>query len=173
MFPVLLAAVLTTGFAGAALAQPAPVSTEIIGQDQVRIGEVTLTAAPDGVLVRIEAQGLTPGWHGAHFHEKADCSDAAFENSGGHVHGASSPVHGLLNPDATDVGDLPNIHADADGKVTVELYSTLVVLEEGKGDRPALRDADGSALVIHASPDDHMSQPIGGAGDRVACATIR
>ena len=37
----------------------------------------------------------------------------------------------------------------------------------------ALRDADGSALVIHASPDDHMSQPIGGAGGRIACAVIR
>ncbi len=37
----------------------------------------------------------------------------------------------------------------------------------------ALRDADGTALVIHANPDDHMAQPIGGAGARVACAVIR
>ena len=36
-----------------------------------------------------------------------------------------------------------------------------------------LLDADGSALVIHANPDDHSSQPIGGAGDRVACAVIK
>jgi Cu-Zn family superoxide dismutase len=34
-------------------------------------------------------------------------------------------------------------------------------------------DADGAALVIHANPDDYRSQPIGGAGDRVACAVIR
>jgi Cu-Zn family superoxide dismutase len=34
-------------------------------------------------------------------------------------------------------------------------------------------DADGSAVVIHASPDDYKSQPSGGAGDRVACAVIR
>jgi len=26
--------------------------------------------------------------------------------------------------------------------------------------------------VIHANPDDHNSQPIGGAGDRVACAVL-
>jgi Cu-Zn family superoxide dismutase len=37
----------------------------------------------------------------------------------------------------------------------------------------ALRDADGSAVVIHANPDDHMAQPIGGAGPRVACAVIK
>ena len=36
-----------------------------------------------------------------------------------------------------------------------------------------LKDADGSALVIHANPDDHMSQPIGGAGARIACGVIR
>ena len=36
-----------------------------------------------------------------------------------------------------------------------------------------LLDADGSALVIHANADDHSSQPIGGAGDRVACAVIK
>ncbi|WP_250638361.1 superoxide dismutase family protein [Sphingomonas sp. KC8] len=27
--------------------------------------------------------------------------------------------------------------------------------------------------MIHASPDDHVTQPIGGAGARVACAVIR
>jgi Cu-Zn family superoxide dismutase len=78
----------------------------------------------------------------------------------------------LLNPDANDSGDLPNIYANADGSATVELYSTLVSLNGG-GDRPALLDSDGSALVIHAQPDDYKSQPIGGAGDRVACAEIR
>jgi Cu-Zn family superoxide dismutase len=27
--------------------------------------------------------------------------------------------------------------------------------------------------VIHANPDDHMAQPIGGAGARVACGEIK
>ena len=33
--------------------------------------------------------------------------------------------------------------------------------------------ADGSAIVVHASPDDHKSQPIGGAGARAACGVIK
>ena len=136
------------------------------------LGNMTVTEAPHGVLLRIQVKGLTPGWHGVHFHEKADCSDAKFKNAGGHIHSKTPVVHGLLNPDANDSGDLPNIYANADGAATVELYSTLVSLNGG-GDRPALLDSDGSALVIHAQPDDYKSQPIGGAGDRVACAEIR
>ncbi|WP_288758947.1 superoxide dismutase family protein, partial [uncultured Brevundimonas sp.] len=35
-----------------------------------------------------------------------------------------------------------------------------------------LWDQDGSAVIIHANADDHSTQPIGGAGDRVACAAL-
>lgn len=36
-----------------------------------------------------------------------------------------------------------------------------------------LLDADGSAFVIHENPDDHKTQLIGGAGDRIACGAIQ
>lgn len=122
-------------------------------------------------MLRIEARRLPQGWHGVHFHEKADCSDAGFKGAGGHVHLHKPIVHGFLAEGANDAGDLPNIHVHGDGSVTVELYSTLVSVN-GRDGRPALRDADGSALVIHANPDDYTTQPIGGAGDRIACAVI-
>ncbi len=136
------------------------------------IGQVTVTAAPGGVLLRVEAKGLPPGWHGMHFHEKADCSDAAFKNAGTHVHQKTPVVHGLLNAGANDAGDLPNLFVASDGSVTVELYSTLVTLNGGDN-HPALLDSDGSALIIHANPDDYQTQPIGGAGARIACAAIQ
>ena len=37
---------------------------------------------------------------------------------------------------------------------------------------PNLLDADGAAILIHALADDHVAQPIGGSGDRVACGMI-
>jgi Cu-Zn family superoxide dismutase len=40
-----------------------------------------------------------------------------------------------------------------------------------KGD-PALLDEDGSALVIHAGPDDYQSDPAGDAGGRIACGVV-
>lgn len=136
------------------------------------IGQVTVTAATNGVMLQIQAKGLSPGWHGMHIHEKADCSDPGFRNSGAHLHAKTPAVHGLLNPGFNDSGDLPNLYVNADGSAMVEIYSNLVTFKPGDT-RPALLDADGAAVVIHAKPDDHKSQPIGGSGDRIACAAIQ
>jgi len=165
-----LAAVLTLN--AAAILPALAAGGDLKGPNGASLGTVTVTAAPKGVVLRIEAKGLKPGWHGLHFHEKGDCSDPKFDSAGEHVHAATPVVHGLLNAQSNDAGDLPNIHAGADGMATAEIYSSLVTMKGGSA-TPALMDADGSAVVIHASPDDHRSQPIGGAGDRVACAVIR
>jgi|SRR5882757_1788988 superoxide dismutase, Cu-Zn family len=169
-----LFAALGIGISAFVPAQAAPDvhTANLMGSGGAARGTITVTPAPKGVLLRIEAKGLPPGWHGMHFHEKGDCSDPKFQSAGAHVHAATPVVHGLLNAEANDNGDLPNIFVGPDGSATVELYSTLVSLEGGGG-RPALLDADGAALVVHANPDDYRSQPIGGSGDRIACAVIR
>ena len=41
------------------------------------------------------------------------------------------------------------------------------------GNKPVLLDSDGSTVVIHENPDDHVTQPIGGAGGRVVCGIIQ
>lgn len=142
------------------------------GGDGQNHGWVRVTETASGVLLRIEATGLPLGWHGMHFHEKGDCSNTAFTSAGGHVHMVKPLVHGFLVEGANDAGDLPNLFVQADGSATVELHSTLVSLT-GTGARPALHDDDGAALVIHANPDDYRTQPIGGAGARIACAVLR
>ena len=152
--------------ATAAVANPASTTVELKNNAGEAIGKATLTEAPKGVLMRVEAKGLTPGWHGLHFHEKADCSKSDFTSAGGHTHGGGERVHGLLNPKANESGDLPNLHAAADGTAAAEVFSKLTSLAK-------LKDADGSAVLIHANADDHMAQPIGGAGARVACGEIR
>ena len=156
--------------AQASIAQAA--TADLKGADGKSIGTATLTEAPHGVLLRIEAKGLTPGWHGLHFHEKGDCGAPDFKSAGAHVHTTTTVVHGLLNPDGNDNGDLPNLFVAADGSATAELFSPLISLN-GAGGRPALLDADGSSIVIHASPDDYKTQPIGGAGARVACGVVK
>lgn len=168
-----LPALLAASLAGAALAadSPAQVRVDLKTGSGGSAGVATLTEAPNGVLLRIEVKGLTPGWHGVHFHEKADCSKSDFTSAGGHVHGKPTMVHGLLNPEANEAGDLPNLYVNAQGEGMAEMFSSYVSFA-GAASREALRDKDGSALVIHASPDDHKTQPIGGAGARIACGAI-
>ena len=79
--PRALAAALVATTAAAA----EPVTAELKNGAGEAIGKVTLTAAPKGVLLRVEAKALTPGWHGLHFHEKADCSKSDFTSAGGHT----------------------------------------------------------------------------------------
>lgn len=164
MIRTFAAAAAALSLATGALAQP--LTGEFKNAEGRTVGAVSVVQAPKGVLLKVEASGLAPGWHGLHFHEKGDCSKSDFTSAGGHVHSATPVVHGLLNPAANDKGDLPNIAAGADGKAMAEAFSTLVSLDD-------LRDADGSAVIIHAAADDHTSQPIGGAGARVACAVLR
>jgi Cu-Zn family superoxide dismutase len=135
-------------------------------------GSGALSEGPTGVMLRLELTGLTPGWHAVHFHAKGDCSDAAFNAAGGHINHATPKPHGLLNPAGPDFGDLPNVFAGADGAARADVFSALVSLN-GQGGRPALLDADGSAIVVHASADDYKTQPIGGAGARIACAVVK
>lgn len=157
---------LLTLVAGPALAQSPQLRAVLKTNDGADAGTVAFVPAPRGLLLKVDASGLAPGWHAIHVHEKGDCSDAAFKAAGGHVHAGTPAVHGLLNPAANDTGDLPNIHVGADGTAHAELFTPLLT-------SAALTDADGSAIVIHAKADDHLTQPIGGAGDRVACGVVR
>ena len=152
--------------ATAAVAQGASRQAMLKTNAGAAAGTVSVVPAPKGMLLKVDVKGLTPGWHAIHVHEKGDCSDAAFKAAGGHTHAGTPPVHGLLNVSANDTGDLPNIHVAADGTARAELFTALLTAD-------AISDADGSAIVIHAKPDDHQSQPIGGAGDRVACGVFK
>ncbi|MEE9348097.1 MAG: superoxide dismutase family protein [Robiginitomaculum sp.] len=146
-------------------------TASLINNERTIIGHVTLMETPNGIEAEIEIDGLTSGKHGMHFHKVGDCSDSAFKNSGGHIN-PDSKQHGLLSAHGPDNADLPNLVVDAQGGV-IQTVTNDRLSFDGKDKRPALFDADGSALVIHASADDQISQPIGGAGARVACAVIK
>lgn len=128
------------------------------------VGEATVEAVPGGILLHVRVEGLPPGAHGMHLHAVGACAPD-FKAAAGHVnaHGAE---HGLRNPKGPEAGDLPNLYVGADGRGEAEFVSTLTTLG-------ALLDTNGSSVVIHANPDDHMSQPIGGSGDRIACGVLK
>ena len=144
-------------------------AAEMVNTDGKVIGEVAFEQAPGGVLLFVKVTGLPPGPHGIHLHSVGGCAPD-FKAAKGHIN-PHKRAHGLRNPDGPDNGDLPNLYVAADGTGTAEFYTTLVSVADGKR-APALLDADGSAVIIHANPDDHITQPIGGAGGRIACGVI-
>ncbi len=150
------------------------------GHDGSDKGYIVFKNAPGaGVMIRVDLKDLAPGWHGIHLHQIADCSDGAdgFNASGGHID-PDENQHGLLHPDGFERADLPNIFAGEDGRATAEIYNDKVALYPSEaaaaeaGPYP-LMDSDGFAVIVHESADDHVTQPIGGAGGRVACAAIQ
>ncbi|KPH60404.1 superoxide dismutase family protein [Novosphingobium aerophilum] len=163
--------------AGQALAQdtaPAAASgpmvhADVIGLDGKSLGMVMLQDTPAGVLVTTDLKGLPAGDHGFHFHEKGLCDPAQkFTTAGGHFTGGEHK-HGLMVMGGPHGGDMPNQHVGTDGLLKAQVLNTGVTLAAGA---KSLADADGSALVIHADPDDYTSQPAGNAGGRIACAVI-
>ncbi|WP_082233513.1 superoxide dismutase family protein [Halobacillus massiliensis] len=145
-----------------------PLESPIYNGDGDRIGTVTLTEEAQGVGVKVKAEGLEPGPHGVHFHERPDCEGPDFQSAGNHFN-PKNTEHGLMNEKGAHTGDLPNIEADGSGAVDVELSLSEATLKDGQ--TSLLRDK-GTSFIINSKEDDGMTQPAGDSGERVACAKI-
>jgi Cu-Zn family superoxide dismutase len=134
------------------------------------LGTLELTTVDGHVHISGALTGLPGGDHGIHIHETGDCDAAGkFESAGGHFNPTDNQ-HGMENPEGAHAGDLPNIAATAEGGgALVDITAEGVTLGEGDN---SLFDADGSAIVVHADPDDYRSDPAGNSGDRIACGVI-
>jgi superoxide dismutase, Cu-Zn family len=144
---------------------------DLIDLNGNRTGEVLLTQTPHhGVLLRITAWGLEPGVRGIHIHETGRCDPPDFESAGGHFNPTGSG-HGALHPTGMHVGDLLNLHVPAEGRVETERHAFRATL--ARGEPASLVGGNGTAIVIHESPDDYRTQPTGAAGGRVACGVIQ
>ncbi|MBI2368736.1 MAG: superoxide dismutase family protein [Deltaproteobacteria bacterium] len=136
------------------------------------VGSATLAQEADGVRITVQASRLTPGPHGFHVHAVGKCEPPAFTSAGGHFNprGQSHPNH---------AGDLPVLLANANGNAALTFKTDRFKVED-------LFDADGSAFIIHAAPDNYANIPkdryrpdpdaatlaTGDAGGRAACGVI-
>jgi Cu-Zn family superoxide dismutase len=137
------------------------------------IGVVRLREKGGAVRVEGKARGLPAGFHGFHVHAIGSCVGPAFTSAGGHLNpaGASHPGH---------AGDMPVLLVNSDGTASASFESDRFGLDD-------LFDADGSAVIVHANPDNYANIPAdrydpdpdattlatGDAGGRLACGVIR
>ena len=131
-------------------------------------GTATFTAAaPKGIKVVVDVDGITPGKHGIHIHEKADLSDPKLANAGGHFNPEGAEHHHSGPDDAKrHAGDLGNITADAKGHGHLEITPDALSIEGTNG-------VVGHSIIIHEKEDDlKTQQPPGNAGGRVAGGAI-
>ncbi|MGO9174731.1 MAG: superoxide dismutase family protein [Desulfobaccales bacterium] len=147
---------------------PAAKATLVDAQGQ-KVGEARLTETTQGVKIDLTVENLPPGVHAFHIHDKAVCQAMDFMSAGGHFN-PYHKHHGLKNPLGPHAGDLPNITVGPDGRATVSVVANLVTLKDGEIN--SLFQPGGTSLVIHANPDDEVTDPAGNAGPRIACGPI-
>ncbi len=134
------------------------------------VGKVVLTENNDGVSFFISLKNLPPGIHAFHVHENGSFELPDFKKAGGHFN-PFNREHGLNNPKGAHAGDLPNIWVKEDGTCEDLIITDAVTFEEGK--KNSLLKEGGTSIIIHMGADDHVTDPAGDAGKRIAGGIIK
>ena len=148
-------------------AQPSAKAT-LKNAEGADVGAARFASTKGGVRVQIQVANLPPGKHGIHVHAVGKCEPPDFKSAGGHFNPLGKQ-HGLHNPEGAHVGDLPNLSVGKNGKARATFTVRGATLGTGEG---SLFGPDGTALVIHADPDDEKTDPAGNSGARIACGII-
>lgn len=141
---------------------------ELLDAQGKKVGTARLIEQKEGVQVQIEVSGLPPGSHGFHIHETGTCTPPDFKSAGGHFNPLKKQ-HGHENPAGKHTGDLSNLEVKKDGTARATVKAAGATLGKGSG---SLLKPGGTAIVVHADPDDYKTDPTGNSGARIACGVI-
>jgi superoxide dismutase, Cu-Zn family len=158
------------------------INVKLYNAEGDRVGRAKLKPSGEGeTRVQARIADAAPGFHGFHIHAvglcEPDAPDGPFTTAGGHL-AEGGQSHGA------HVGDMPSLLVLEDGTAALEFVTDRF--------EPAdLRDADGSAVMIHAGRDNFANIPTryvstvsgqpgpdadtlatGDAGARYACGVI-
>ena len=158
------------------------VSAKLADPDGKKVGTVEIEEDDGATQINVRVSGLSAGYHGFHVHTTGKCEADSTAPDDPSKTGDFLSAGGHLNPDDSahgeHLGDLPALLVNEDGTASLEFTGPFTLDD--------LRDADGSAVMIHAGPDNYANVPeryapegpdedttkTGDAGDRIACAVI-
>ena len=123
--------------------------------------------------VSVTIRKQSPGFHGFHVHTIGKCEPPTFMSAGPHLNPATASH-------ADHAGDMPPVLVTGGGRAEARFTTDRFSIAQ-------LRDADGSAVMVHALPDnqanipkdrydpdpDAMTLATGDSGARVACGPLR
>jgi len=160
--------------AGVVLASPALAAEQhplavakLVHPDGSSAGTARIVARANGAALEVEIAGVPPGKHGLHLHAVGKCEGPDFASAGPHLN-PDNHQHGADNPAGSHLGDLPNVTAGDDGRIKATIGTAMAPLALAR----QLFDADGTAIVLHASADDYLTDPSGNSGARIACGVL-
>ncbi|WP_120716692.1 superoxide dismutase family protein [Tsuneonella amylolytica] len=132
------------------------------------VGTAQFAQVGNTATVAVALTGIAPGTHGIHLHTTGACAAPDFTSAAGHLNPLDRK-HGSAAPGGKHEGDLPNIviGSGGSGTLTADLMGTPDQV------RSWLFDADGTAIVVHAAPDDYVTDPSGNSGARIACGVVK
>ncbi len=146
--------------------------------DGTATGMAMLRSLQGGAVeISVRVEGMQPGTHGFHIHEKGECAPKmnpttgkmeAFGAAGGHFDPHSTKTHGQPGQSSRQIhaGDVPNLVVSANGTGMLRYTSQDVTLMPGEN------SIMGRSLVVHADEDDYKTNPAGNSGARIACGVI-
>jgi len=168
-----LAALVMMGSLGGCMTNGADVSSGDVARAELRdaggriVARAQARQVEGGVRISIETSGVSPGTHGVHAHAVGRCDAPGFESAGPHWN-PTDREHGAQNPQGPHLGDLPNLTVGSGGRGSLEFHIDGASLRS----RDGLLDADGAAIVFHATADDYRTDPSGNSGARIACGVL-
>lgn len=170
LLKTLLALLLTLSGAPASAALKAKAVARLSGLDGKPVGTVDFAALNHGVLITFDLHDLAPGPHAIHLHTSGNCdAKSGFTAAGPILTLAPGKQHGYLADSGPLAGDLPNQFAGADGRLHASVLTTSFTIGNGK---KSIFDRDGVSVIVDARGDDYRTQPLGNAGNRIACGVV-
>lgn len=127
-------------------------------------GKVVFTQVTGGIKVYVDLSNVPPGKHGFHIHELAVCQ-GDFESAGGHFAPLGNK-HGSPEDEEHHAGDLGNLTANKDGRISHSFISDSISFE---GPTSIIN----RSVILHSGTDDFKTQPTGDSGKRIACGIIK